>query len=98
MSKRILPLACALILAAAPALAGGKKEGAGESSGTGGGDASAQWSTLAGPREMMVPPAQASESLGNVTVTATMWAGSGAAKCRVNFVVENYSSANIAMG
>lgn len=90
-------LALALLLSAMtafPALAaGGKggKEGGADSQG-------AMWATLPGPREVVVTPPQASESLGTVAVIATMWAGSGSAKCRVNFVVENYSSANVALG
>lgn len=88
-------LALALLLSAVtalPALAAGKgKEGGGESHG-------AMWATLPGPREVVVAPPQASESLGTVAVIATMWAGSGSAKCRVNFVIENYSTAHVALG
>jgi hypothetical protein len=82
-----------LSLAALPAAAAGgsKKEGGGDSQG-------AMWHSLPGPREIVVQPPQASESLGVVSVVATMWAGSGSAKCRVNFIVENYSSATVAMG
>ena len=101
VTRRIIPLACAVALAVTPALAGGKKEGAGESGGSAssGSDTNANMFTgLKGARELIVGPAQASDSLGQVVVTATMWAGSGAAKCRVNFVVENYSSATVALG
>lgn len=92
--SRLLLAAALSALAALPAQAGskgGKEGGAGESS-------AAMWATLPGPREMVFAPIQASESLGQVTVNATMWAGSGAAKCRLNFVVENYSSTTVALG
>jgi hypothetical protein len=92
--SRLLLLAAVLSVPAAfPALAGGKggKEGGGESQ-------AAMWAALPGPREMVFNPIQAGESLGQVAVNATMWAGTGAAKCRLNFVIENYSSATVAMG
>ena len=80
------------MLAATPALAEGKKSGAGESG------IAPIGSTLAGPRELFVPPEQASQSLGTVLVAATMMAGAGAGKCRMNFVITNMSTATITMG
>ncbi|WP_148207270.1 hypothetical protein [Paramagnetospirillum magneticum] len=96
MTRSIMVAALLVGLAASPALAGGKKEGSG--SGSGGESQGAMWSSLPGPREVVVAPPQISDSLGVVSVNATMWAGSGSAKCRVNFTVENYSSANVALG
>lgn len=87
-------LAFLLLGAAAwPALAGGKSGGK-----DGAETAAAAWAALSGPREMVFAPAQASASLGQVTVAATMWAGSGAAKCRLNFFIENFSSSAVALG
>lgn len=99
MTRSIMVTALLMALAAFPAVAGGKggKEG-GSSGGSGGESQGAMWATLPGPREIVVPPPQASESLGIVSVSATMWAGSGSAKCRVNFTIENYSSASVALG
>lgn len=95
MRGKLILTALLVTLAALPALAGGKKEGGS----SGGGEShGAMWVSLPGPREIVVQPPQASESLGTVAVIATMWAGSGSAKCRVNFVIENYSSANVAVG
>ncbi|EME70583.1 hypothetical protein H261_07448 [Paramagnetospirillum caucaseum] len=94
MTRSITAVALLMALAALPAAAasqGGSKEGAGES-------AAAAWAALPGPRELVMQPQQASESLGMVTISATMWAGSGSAKCRVNFTIENYSSATVALG
>ncbi len=85
----------AALLAAAPAGAGGKKEGAGES---GGSVVAPIAGELSGPREMLVPTEQASPSLGNLVVVATMMAGAGAGKCRMNFVMSNPTTAAIAMG
>jgi hypothetical protein len=95
VTRSMMAAALVVGLAAFPALAGGKKEGAG----TGGGESQgAMWASLPGPREVVVAPPQISDSLGVVSVSATMWAGSGSAKCRVNFTIENYSSANVALG
>ncbi len=92
MRGKLILTVLLMTLAALPALAAGKKEGSGgESHG-------AMWVSLPGPREVVVQPPQASESLGTVAVIATMWAGSGSAKCRVNFVIENFSSATVALG
>ncbi|TAN76964.1 MAG: hypothetical protein EPN20_01765 [Magnetospirillum sp.] len=88
-------LAGVALLAAAPALAGGKKEGAGES---GGGAIAPIASDTAGPREVFVPSEQASPSLGDVLVTATMMAGAGAGKCRMNFIITNQSTTPVTMG
>jgi hypothetical protein len=93
--RKILMPALVVVMAAGPALAGGKKEGAGES---GGGAVAPIESTIAGPKELTVPSAQASQSLGTVTLSATMLAGAGAGKCRMNFVIYNGSSATIAFG
>lgn len=87
--------ALALGLAAMPAQAGGKKEGAGES---GGSSVAPLGADLAGRRELVVPPEMVSASLGNVEVNATMLAGAGAGKCRMNFVIYNASSVTIAAG
>ncbi|WP_068494751.1 hypothetical protein [Paramagnetospirillum marisnigri] len=83
------------VLLSAEALAGGKKEGAGES---GGGATSPIASTASGPREKTIAPEQAGESLGDVSLAASMLAGAGAGKCRMNFVLFNNSSATIALG
>lgn len=94
VTRSIMLAAGLLGLALLPATAlgqGGSKEGPGES-------AAALWAALPGPRQLTVMPPQAGESLGVVAVSATMWAGSGSAKCRVNFTIENYSSANVALG
>ncbi|WP_152619783.1 hypothetical protein [Paramagnetospirillum magnetotacticum] len=96
MTRSILVAALLVGLAAVPAQAGGKKEGG--SSGSGGESQGAMWAGLPGVREMSVDPPQVSDSLGVVSVNATMWAGSGSAKCRVNFTIENYSSANVSLG
>jgi hypothetical protein len=83
------------LLLAGPALAGGKKEGAGES---GGSAVAPIGSSHAGPREVFVPTDQASESIGTVSLNATMMAGAGAGKCRMNFVISNPSAATVTMG
>ncbi|CAA7612858.1 hypothetical protein [Magnetospirillum sp. SS-4] len=83
------------LLVAGAAEAAGKKEGSGES---GGSAVAPIASGHAGPRELFIPTDQASDSIGNVAVTATMMAGAGAGKCRMNFIVNNYSTAAIAMG
>jgi hypothetical protein len=90
-----LLLAAAVLLLAGAAQAGGKKEGAGES---GGSAVAPIGSAKAGPRELFIPSDQASESIGTVAITATMMAGAGAGKCRMNFVINNASTATIAMG
>ncbi len=85
-----------LVFAAAlPALASGKKEGTGAE---GGAAIAPIDSNLAGPREMVYPPPQASESQGNVAVSATMMAGAGAGKCRMNFIIENPTTVTVALG
>lgn len=88
-------LAGAALLAATPAWAGGKKEGAGES---GGGAIAPIASELGGPREMTIPTEQATPSLGDLLMSATMMAGAGAGKCRMNFIFTNLASVPVAMG
>ncbi|MDO8606889.1 MAG: hypothetical protein Q7R40_10165 [Phaeospirillum sp.] len=83
------------VLVVNPAWAEGKKSGVGES---GGGGIAPIGSTGVGPREIFIPPEQASQSLGTVLVAATMMAGAGAGKCRMNFVVTNMSTTTITMG
>ena len=61
-------------------------------------DISTVASEASGPREMLVPSDQASPSLGDVAIVATMMAGAGAGKCRMNFVVYNRTGVDIAMG
>lgn len=92
----VAAMLAASALTPVPAMAkGGGQEG-------GGGGASdsniSMWSTLPGDREVTVGTPMASESLGNVKVTATMWAGTGSAKCRVNFFIENFSSSTVSLG
>jgi hypothetical protein len=94
-SHLMLVLAAAILLLAGTAQASGKKDGAGES---GGSAVAPIGSGKAGPRELFIPTDQASESIGTVAVTATMMAGAGAGKCRMNFVINNASTATIAMG
>jgi len=95
MSRSLASLALTLALLAAPALASGKKEGAGES----GGSAIAPiGADLVGKRDLLVPPEQVGESLGTVEITATMMAGAGAGKCRSNFLVFNNSTATVSLG
>ena len=85
----------ALLTAAAPGWAAGKKEGAGESGGT---VVAPIDSVLDGPHDQVFPSEMASQSLGNVVIAATMMAGAGAGKCRMNFVIRNQASAAIALG
>lgn len=87
----IIVPACLAATPAAAASKGGGREGGPESQ-------AGMWASLPGQREIIVNPAQAAESLGRVNVTSTMWAGTGSAKCRVNFVVENYASAPVTLG
>ena len=93
-SMRAILVAALLVLPGA-AMASGKKEGAGES---GGGAVAPIASAAAGAREMFVPSDQASPSLGNINLVATMMAGAGAGKCRMNFVFSNLSSATATLG
>lgn len=88
-------LTTATLFAACPAVAGGKKEGAGES---GGGAIAPIASTASGLRDRLYPPEQVGDSLGTVKLEASMVAGAGAGKCRMNFVIYNGSTATIAMG
>lgn len=92
MIKLISALTVLALSAAAPVQASSKppKEG-GSSSGP-------VQSTMAGPREVTIAPAQASESLGTVVMTATMLAGSGAAKCRMSFLIDNTTNVTVALG
>ncbi|RAU23329.1 hypothetical protein CU669_04125 [Paramagnetospirillum kuznetsovii] len=85
----------AALLACGPAWAGGKKEGAGES---GGGAVAPIASSATGVREKFIPPEQIGDSLGTLKLEATMMAGAGAGKCRMNFVLFNASTATVAMG
>ena len=48
--------------------------------------------------EVLVPSDQASQSLGQIKLDATMMAGAGAGKCRMNFVFSNMSSAAATLG
>lgn len=83
------------LLACQPAWAAGKKEGVGES---GGGAVAPIASTAAGLREKMVAPEQVGDALGTLSLSATMMAGAGAGKCRMNFVLFNNSTATVALG
>jgi hypothetical protein len=88
----LLSVLAGLVASPLPAKAkAGGKGGDGESS-------AGVWATLPGERELTVATPQSSDSLGSVAVSATMWAGSGAAKCRINFFVENFSSSPVSVG
>lgn len=88
-------LAVATLILPIAAMAGGKKEGAGES---GGGAVAPIASDATGARELFVPSDQVGQSLGNIKLAATMMAGAGAGKCRMNFVFSNLSSAAATLG
>ena len=85
----------AILTTAGPVLAGGKKDGVGESGGSG---VAPIASDASGVRDLFVASDQASESLGTITLAATMMAGAGAGKCRMNFVLSNGSSAAATLG
>ena len=88
-------LVVAMLVLPFAAMASGKKEGAGES---GGGAVAPIGSDAAGARELLVPSDQASQSLGSIKLAATMMAGAGAGKCRMNFVFSNTSGVAATLG